>query len=167
MTLSVFPQRARISQMGDEKTSAARTRLLWMLVLAMVFAAVDQWVKLSVTTPYWAYHHRSDVWFVGSCMLLVGAAALTLVPSRMVAIGAALLAGGVLGNVLSASADGFDVPNPLFIGHNYGIAFNVADVLIVVGNITLMLSLSAVVIRNREQLEASRAAFRRAVREHF
>ena len=167
MTLSVSPHRARIPRMGDGKTSAARVRLLWMLTLAMLFAAVDQWVKLSLTTPDWAYHHRSDVWFVGSCMLLVGVAALSLVPSRMVAVGAALLAGGVLGNVLSASADGFDVPNPLYIGHSYGVAFNVADVLILVGNVTLMLSLSAIVIKNRERLEVSRAAFGRAVREYF
>ncbi len=153
--------------MGDGPGSAARTRLLWMLALAGSFAAVDQWVKLSVSTPYWAYHHRSEVWFAGSCMLIVGAAALTLVPSRVVALGAALLTGGVLGNLLSAGTDGLYVPNPLFIGQSYGVAFNVADVLILVGNVTLMVSLSVVVIRNRVTLDARRAAFGRAVREHF
>ena len=153
--------------MSDSPAPAARLRLLWMLALAASFAAIDQWVKLTVSTPAWAYHHRSDVWFAGSCMLLVGTAVLTLVPSKMVVLGASLLAGGVLGNVLSASANGFNVPNPLFIGANYGIAFNVADVLIVVGNVTLMVSLSVVVIRHREELDAMRVAFRRAVRESF
>jgi lipoprotein signal peptidase len=140
-------------------------RVLAVLLAAVVFAAVDQWVKLFVTTPDWAYHHRSDTWFLGSCVLFIGMTGLAMLPSIGVTIGAALFAGGLLGNMMSASADHFEVPNPLLIGHTDGIAFNVADVFILTGNITLMVACGALAIRNRERLEGWRASARLKIRE--
>ena len=127
---------------------------------AAAFAAVDQWVKLLMATPDWAYHHRSEGWFLGSCALFVCMAALAMLPSFAVALGAALFAGGLLGNMMSASADHFDVPNPLLVGHTDGIAFNVADICIVAGNVVLILGCSALAIRNREQIDAWRTTAR-------
>jgi len=133
-----------------------KARLLAMLLGAAGFAAADQWVKAFVTTPDWAYHHRSAGWFLGSCALFVAMAALSLLPSVGVAVGASLFAGGLLGNMMSASADHFYVPNPLLVGHTDGVAFNVADVCILAGNVTLILACSAMAIRNRERIEAWR-----------
>ena len=133
-------------------------RLLAMLLGAASFAAVDQWVKLLKTTPDWAYHHRSGAWFVGSAVLFVAMAALALVPSLGIAVGASLFAGGLLGNMMSASTDHFYVPNPLLVGHADGIAFNIADVCILTGNVTLMLACSVYAVKNRARLDAWRAS---------
>ncbi len=148
----------------DPKT---QVRILGMLLAATIVAAVDQWVKVLVSTPDWAYHQRSDSWFLGSCVLFVGMAMLGTLPSRGVAAGAALFCGGVLGNLMSASADHLEVPNPLLIGHGDGIAFNVADVSILTGNVTLMIALCALVIRNRAHLDAWRNAARARVRRRL
>ena len=55
-------------------TERLQIRVLAMLLGATTFAAVDQWVKLTVNTPMWAYHHRSDGWFLGSALLFVAMA---------------------------------------------------------------------------------------------
>ena len=141
-------------------TERLQIRVLAMLLGATTFAAVDQWVKLTVTTPMWAYHHRSDSWFLGSALLFVAMTALALLPSLGVAVGASLFAGGLLGNMMSASADHLYVPNPLLLGHADGMAFNVADVCILSGNVILMVSCCALAIRNRAQLDAWRAGVR-------
>jgi hypothetical protein len=128
-------------------------RLLLLLVVAVSLAAVDQAVKLTLPSPSWAFHQRSELWFVGSCLLLVAATPLARIPSTTVAIAAGIFCGGVLGNVLSASQDALEVPNPIVIGHaTGGIAFNVADLFILSGNLLLMGSLIVVVIRNRDRL---------------
>ena len=128
----MFGQRAVSSEAWSE-------RLLALLLIAVVLAAIDQTVKLTVSTPLWAVHHRSDLWFVGSCLVLVAVLPLTRLPSRGVAIAAGRLRGGVLGNLLSASADGLNVPNPIIIMHGMGgVAFNPADAFIEAGNLALM-----------------------------
>jgi len=146
---------------------STQLRFLTMLLAAATVAAVDQWVKLAVATPSWAYHQRSDGWFLGSCALFVGMALLGTLPSRGVAAGAALFCGGILGNLMSASAHHLAVPNPLLIGARDGIAFNVADVCILAGNMTLMVALSVLVVQNRRRLEAWRGAARARVRERL
>lgn len=145
-------------------TERLQIRLLAVLLAATTFAAIDQWTKLLIATPDWAYHHRSEGWFLGSCVLFVGMAALAMLPSISVAVGAALFAGGLLGNMMSASADHFDVPNPLLIGHHDGIAFNIADVCIMTGNVVLMVACCALAIQNRERLDAWREAAHARVR---
>jgi lipoprotein signal peptidase len=148
-------------------TERLQIRILAVLLAATAFAAVDQWVKLFVATPAWAYHHRSAGWFLGSCLLFVAMTALSMLPSLGVAVGAALFAGGLLGNMMSATSDHFDVPNPLLIGHRSGVAFNVADVCIVVGNLVLMVACCGLAIRNRKRLDAWAAASRTRVRNFF
>lgn len=148
---------------GSWRESSARTtRLFVALLITTLVAGVDLWVKLAVMTPAWAIHHRTGLWFAGSCVLLALGAALALIPSKEVVLGAGIFCGGVLGNLVSASANDLAVPNPLLLGHSFGIAYNVADVSILGGNLVLMAALCALVIRNREQLR-DRAAVRRAI----
>jgi len=139
-------------------------RLLAMLLGAAGIAAVDQWVKLLVPTPDWAYHHRSEGWFALSAVLFICMVALAVLPSAAAALGAALFAGGLLGNMVSAGTDDFYIPNPLLVGHTAGIAFNVADVGIVAGNLTLVLACSILAIRHRSQIEAWRGSMRTRLR---
>jgi lipoprotein signal peptidase len=143
-------------------------RLLALLIVATALAAVDQWVKISVSTPVWAEHHRSDAWFVGSCAILVAVLSLTRLPSRAVAIAAGVFAGGVLGNLISAGSDGLYVPNPIIIMHGMGgVAFNPADTFILAGNVSLTAALIVVCVRYRVELAAWRTARRTALRQRL
>jgi len=142
-------------------------RLFLLVVLAAGLAAADLLVKLTVATPPWHFHPRSDSWVVLSVAVLVAALLLTLVPSRLVAVAAGVMCGGVLGNLLSALFDGNRVPNPLHVGDaTGGVAFNLADVFFLAGNLLLMLALMAVTIRNRRRLIPPRA-WERALRERL
>jgi hypothetical protein len=137
-------------------------RLLGLLVIALALAAVDLWVKFVLPTPEWALHQRSNVWFFGSCLLLVAALPLARLRSNTVTVAAGIFNGGVLGNLISASDDDLVVPNPILIGnHTNGIAFNLADAFILTGNLMLMATLIALTIRNRHRLPRSATAFRR------
>ena len=133
-------------------------RLLLFAASAVVLVAVDQVVKATVSTPLWAFHHRSYGWVALSMAVLAGAVLLTLVPSRAVAVAAGVMSAGAVGNLVSAHLDGNRVPNPLVIG-NYerGFAFNLADVCFLVGNLLLMASLIVMVVRRRDRLAPPRA----------
>jgi hypothetical protein len=135
------------------KREGPAERLLFVLGSAAVLAALDLTVKMTLPTPEWAFHERSPEWAILSALLLVGAGALALVPSRAVAIAAGVTSGGVLGNLASALWDGNRVPNPLVIGDEmHFVAFNLADIVFSVGNIVLMATLMIVSIRNRNRL---------------
>jgi lipoprotein signal peptidase len=158
---SVFGPRATSSEAWSE-------RLLALLIVATALAAIDQWVKLSVSTPVWAEHHRSGAWFAGSCAILIAILPLTRLPSRAVAIAAGVFAGGVLGNLISAGTDGLYVPNPLIIMHGMGgIAFNPADTFILAGNLSLMAALVSVCLRYRVELAEWRTARRAALNQRL
>ena len=131
----------------------ASDRLLLVAAPAAVLATVDLVVKLTVPTESWAYHHRSQAWVVLSVVVLVGAFSLTVVRSRAVAVAAGVMCGGVIGNLVSARADGNWVPNPLVLGnYEHAVAFNLADVFFLVGNMMLMATLFVLAIRHRDQL---------------
>jgi hypothetical protein len=137
-------------------------RLLGLLVITTTLAAVDLWVKLALPAPDWALHQRSNLWFIGSCLLLVAALPLARLPSTSVTIAAGIFNGGVLGNVLSASDNDLVVPNPILIGNQVnGVAFNLADLFILTGNLMLMATLIVLVVRNRERLPKSSVVLRR------
>jgi lipoprotein signal peptidase len=128
-------------------------RLLVLLIVAVSLAAVDLWVKFAVPTQPWALHQRSDVWFIGSCFLLLASLALARLPSNTVTIAAGIFNGGILGNLMSASTDHLEVPNPILIGQRTGgVAFNLADAFILTGNLMLMVSLCVLTIRYRDHL---------------
>ena len=141
-------------------------RLLIFAASAVVLASADQVVKATVSTPLWAFHHRSYGWVALSVAVLAGAFFLTLVPSRAVAVAAGVMSAGAVGNLVSARLDGNRVPNPLVIG-NYerGFAFNLADVCFLVGNLLLMASLIVMIVRRRDRLAPPRAWERALLRQ--
>jgi hypothetical protein len=140
-----------------------------MLCVALPLAAADLYVKAIEPTPDWAYHQRSLGWLALSIGLLGGMVLIARIPSLLVALAAGILAGGVIGNGLSAASNRMAVPNPLLMNVNQSeIAFNLADVWALSGICLLMLTLGAWLIRNRARLPSTRevgsarvAAFRR------
>ena len=128
-------------------------RLLLLVAPAAALAAIDLMVKATVPTAAWAFHHRSDAWIALCLVLLVGAALLCLVPSASVALAGGVMSSGVIGNLVSARADGNWVPNPLLISDGrFTLAFNLADVFFLLGNLLLMATLMAEAIRHRDRL---------------
>ena len=144
----------------------ASSRLLLIVVPAVALASADLIVKATVATPWWAFHHRSDGWVALGVAFLVGACALALVPSRAVALAAGITSGGVIGNLASARANANRVPNPFVIGaYAHGIAFNLADVFILLGNALLMTALIVTAVRHRHRLAPPRAWERALLRQ--
>jgi hypothetical protein len=141
-------------------------RLLLIAGPAVLLASVDLVVKAKVPTESWAYHHRSHAWVVLSVVVLFGAFSLALVRSRAVAVAAGVMGGGVIGNLVSARADGNWVPNPLVIGnYQVGLAFNLADVFFLFGNMLLMAALIVIIVQRRDRLAPPRAWERALLRQ--
>ena len=77
-------------------------RLSLALVPAFALAAIDLGVKVAFPTSRWDFHQRSHAWSILAVALLAVVLLLALLPSRLVAVAAGIVAGGVLGNVVSA-----------------------------------------------------------------
>lgn len=128
-------------------------RLLSLALVAVAAACADSWVKAVDPAPAWALHQRSVLWVVLSLLVLLAAITLSRVPSDGVTLGAGVLAGGVLGNLISAGVDHLVVPDPLLVTTGSGgFAFNLADTCILAGNLILVVALSHLVIRHRDRL---------------
>lgn len=124
-----------------------------VLGIALPLAAADLWVKAVQPTQPWAYHQRSDAWLVLCVTLLAGLVLLARIPSRLVPVAAGVLAGGLLGNALSAAWNGMEVPNPLLVYGDRGVvAYNLADVWALGGIALLVVTVGEWLIRNREVL---------------
>jgi lipoprotein signal peptidase len=139
-----------------------------LVTSAGVLVVVDQVVKATVSTPLWAFHHRSYGWFALSIAVLAGAVLLTLVPSRAVAVAAGVMSAGVIGNLISARLHGHRVPNPLVIGNyerGFAFAFNLADIFFLAGNLLLMAALVVMVVRRRDRLAPPRPWERALLRQ--
>ena len=120
----------------------APDRLLLVAAPAAVLASVDLVVKAHGADGVVGLPPPLAGWVVLSIAVLFGAFSLTLVRSRVVAVAAGVMCGGVIGNLVSARSDENWVPNPLVIGdYERGIAFNLADVFFLVGNLLLMSAL--------------------------
>ena len=143
---------ARFNRSVRTREDLAR-RLLLIAAPAAVLAATDLAVKASIPSLPWFVHQRTDAWVLLSVVVLVAAVELARVPSRAVALSAGIMSGGVIGNLVSARWDDNQVPNPLVLGNAMSVvAFNLADVCFLLGNLMLMVSLMAVTIRNRDRL---------------
>ena len=144
-------------------------RVALVLFVALPLAAADLVWKHVATTPAWAYHPRGLGWLALS-VGLVGAALLAArLPSIVSVLAAGVMAGGVLGNALSAAWNGLRVPDPIIVmpGQRAVIAFNLADVFTTIGILTLTAGLAAAILRNRHLLPTraeARAALQRGPR---
>ena len=127
-----------------------RLRLPLVIGVALCLAVVDLALKAAFATKGWDFHQRSHAWSVLTVALLVVVLLLAVLPSRLVAAGAGIVAGGVLGNVVSAHRHGGRVPNPLVVG---AFAFNLADVFVLVGVPLLVFALARVAIRHRDRID--------------
>jgi hypothetical protein len=125
-------------------------RLTLALVPAAAVATVDLAVSAALSTTAWDFHHRSQAWLLLAAGMTVVLLALAVLPSRLVAVSAGVVAGGVLGNLVSALDHGGRVPNPIVVG---SVALNPADVCVLAGVPVLMSALARVSIRNRELID--------------
>jgi hypothetical protein len=142
-------------------------RLLLIVAPAAGLASLDLLVKDLFPTAPWAFHHRSNAWVAGSMGLLLAAGALSLVRSRAVAFAGGVMSAGVLGNLISARADANWVPNPFTISPGtYSLAFNLADVFFLLGNLLLMTALIVLTVRHRGRLDPPRP-WERALARHL
>lgn len=122
-----------------------------LIATAVSFAAVDLTHKSLAAADY----HNARAPFTALIVGGVIVALVVLVPrisSNAAAIGAGIACGGALGNLVSLLAWPQGVPDPLVIGRTTGVAFNLADLFALSGD---MLLLSAVVVhgvRHRHEL---------------
>lgn len=127
-----------------------RLRLSLTIAPALAIAVLDLAVKRLDPAHVIDLHQRSHGWSVLTCVLLVIVLALTVVPSRLAAFAAGVVAGGIIGNLASALADGGRIPNPLVIGN---VAFNIGDVVVIAGVPLLVVALARVAIGHRERID--------------
>lgn len=128
-------------------------RLAVALAVAVPLVLVDLAVKAARPTPWWAWHERSLGWLVLCVVVLAALVPVLRVPGVLVPPAAGVLAGGVLGNVLSAAWNDLEVANPLVIqGDRAVLAFNLADVWVLAGLAGLFAVLGVWLVRNREGL---------------
>jgi hypothetical protein len=125
-------------------------RLSLLFAPALALAAIDLAVKATVATRAWDFHRRSHAWSVVTVLLLVVVVVLVVLPSRFLAVTAGVVAGGMLGNLVSVRVHGGAVPDPLVAGT---IAFNLADVFVLVGIPLLVVALARVAIRHRDRID--------------
>ena len=113
---------------------------------------VDLVHKTAVTAEL--YHPRSP--FVAVFLIALVAALIVVVPrlpSNAATIGAGIVCGGALGNLVSIFAWSQGVPDPLlFVTDTHVLAFNLADVFAVVGDVLLLSAAILHGLRKRAQL---------------
>jgi lipoprotein signal peptidase len=138
-----------------------RARRQTLVLLAVAFASVDLMHKLVVHADY--HHVRSR--YVAFAMIAVIVGLITFVPrvpSRAALLGAAVAVGGALGNLVSLFIwAGRGVPDPLVVqGATRGLAFNLADVFAVVGDIVMITAFVVHGLRRQAALGAQASARR-------
>jgi lipoprotein signal peptidase len=118
---------------------------------AVSFASVDLLHKGFAATQY----HHSRTPFTALVIGGVIVALVTLVPrvsSNVAAVGAGIACGGALGNLVSLLAWRQGVPDPLVIGRTTGIAFNLADLFALSGDVILLSAVAVHGVRHRHEL---------------
>jgi lipoprotein signal peptidase len=118
-------------------------RRLELVTIAFIFATIDIAYKFATHADY--HHARSRFAAFAIAAVVLGLVVFVpRVPSRIAVLGAAIAAGGALGNLVSLFVWSQGVPDPIVVqGATHGIAFNLADVFAFTGDALL---LSAIVV---------------------
>jgi lipoprotein signal peptidase len=129
-----------------------RFRRALLVLIAVACMAIDLMHKTAV--PAELYHPRSPL--VALFLVALVAALIVVVPrlqSNAAAIGAGIVCGGALGNLFSIFAWAQGVPDPLMIvTDTHVLAFNLADVFAVVGDVLLLSAAIIHGLRKRARL---------------
>ena len=130
-------------------------RRLLMLLIAVALACVDLAEKAEETTVY--HHARSPFAVLATTCVVIGLLVLVpRLPSRAALLGAAVATGGALGNLISAIVWTQGVPDPLVVGGPaHGIAFNLADVFVFIGDAVMLSAVVVYALRHRAELRVS------------
>lgn len=118
---------------------------------AVSFASVDLVHKSLATADY--HHSRTPFTaLVIACVILALVVLVPRISSNVAAVGAGIACGGALGNLVSLLAWSQGVPDPLVIGKTTGIAFNLADLFALSGDMLLLSAVAVHGVRHRHQL---------------
>jgi lipoprotein signal peptidase len=118
---------------------------------AVSFASVDLVHKSLATADY--HHSRTPFTaLVIGCVILALVVLVPRISSNVAAFGAGVACGGALGNLVSLLAWSQGVPDPLVIGKTTGIAFNLADLFALSGDMLLLSAVAVHGVRYRHQL---------------
>lgn len=126
-----------------------------MICIAVALAGVD---LLDKALTHAAYQHARSPYVVAVTTFIVIGLVVTVprIASRATLVGAAIAVGGALGNLAAAVLWRGGVPDPLvLVGHSVGIAFNLADVFIFVGDAMMVSAVLVYALRNRALLRTS------------
>jgi len=128
------------------------SRRLELVAIASVFATIDIAYKLATHADY--HHARSRfAAFAIAAVVLGFVVFVPRVPSRVALVGAAVAAGGALGNLVSLFVWSQGVPDPIVVqGATTGIAFNLADVFAFTGDSLLLSAIVVHGLRHRARL---------------
>lgn len=129
--------------------SWVRARAGIVLVTALALAATDLVVMAAAAADPSFAHHRSHAWVEVSVGLFFLALLLARLPSRLLASGGGVFAGGLLGNLASAAMHDGAVANPFVVGN---VAFNLADVFVLAGVVLLIVATMRLAVRYRHLL---------------
>jgi lipoprotein signal peptidase len=134
---------------------SVKLRRTLLVCTAVSFAAVDLVHK---SLAHADFHHARTP-FVALTMGAVIAALCILVPrvqSNAAAVGAGVACGGALGNLISLLVWAQGVPDPLVVTDKmHGLAFNLADLFTVAGDVLLLSAVVVYGLRHRARLRES------------
>jgi lipoprotein signal peptidase len=130
-------------------------RRLLLIWLAVAFATVDLMHKMFTRADI--HHARTPYVTVVMAALIVALVLLVpRLPSNAAAVGAGIACGGALGNLVSLLAWSKGVPDPIVVvGATRGVAFNLADVFAVVGDMLLLSTVLVLAVQRRGALRES------------